>query len=430
MIGIYNIVINGETPGSIVVNGNVIEGTYKQGALTPAVGEWINGHGCESYPAGIDPHVHDRWGEPEREDTEHLEAACIEGGVGTIVVMPNTKPPYDRAEQTTARLSGFNTINVLAWMAATRTNYNERCEVHRFFPGLIPGSKLMMASTNNPETLVDDDLSQRRILEENADIGCITTIHAEAEDLINRNRLDYQRMSRQLMVAHHCKVRASPVEVEGIRRILNIHRDVGGRIHIAHVSTVGGIELILDAKARGQLVTFETCPHYWMLNDSWIERQNGGDYKMNPALRPPAEQQRVFEYFCSGAVDLSATDHAPHPSRLKTLPGLDECPSGVPGVETNIPLVYRLKQRGDISAKQFVDLTSRHAAQILGLNKGELKAGFDADIILLDPRKTETLADDRIKSKCGWTPYRGEEVSPVALMIVGGQIVKNDLDRQ
>lgn len=425
MTGIYNILINGGKPSCIVIDGKLIVGIYEQGDDIPFVDCWIDGHGCEAYPAGIDIHVHDRWGEPEREDPEHLEAACIEGGTGTIVPMPNTKPTYDRAEQTKTRLSGFKILNVLVWIAATRTNFKNRFEAHRLFGKQIPGSKLMMASTNNPEALVDDERSQRRILEENAEIGCLTTVHAEAEDWINRSRKDYAEMFGQLTVQHHCKIRASEVEVEGIRRILNIHIDVGGRIHIAHVSTVAGIKLILDAKDRGQNVTFETCPHYWTFNESWLERENGGRFKMNPALRSPDEQKAVLNHFLAGDVDVSATDHAPHPRNLKALLGLDECPSGVPGVESHIPLVYRLKHSGIISAERFISLTSGRAAQILGLNKGAIKPGFDADIILIDPNNTRTISDEAVRSKCGWTPYQGETVCLIPLVMIGGQIVKH-----
>lgn len=425
LTGIQNVLINGATPGCIVLNGKLIEGIYGQGDDIPFVDSWIDGHGCEAYPAGIDMHVHDRWGEPEREDPQHLEAACIQGGTATIVTMPNTKPPYDRAEQTKARLSGFEAINVLAWIAATRTNFTNRYEAHSLFGKQIPGSKLMMASTNNPETLVDDEPTQRRILEENADIGCLTTVHAEAEDLIKRNRQDYERMFRQLTCKHHCKIRASEVEVEGIRRILNTHDDVGGRIHIAHVSTVRGIQLILDAKDRGQDVTFETCPHYWIFNESLVEQENGGRFKMNPALRSPYEQKAVLKHFLAGDVDVSATDHAPHPRHLKAILGLDECPSGVPGVETHVPLVYKLKNSGVISAERFISLTSGRAAQILGLNKGALETGFDADIILIDRNSTRMISDETVQSKCGWTPYQGETVCRIPLVIIGGQIVKH-----
>jgi dihydroorotase len=423
MIGVKNVLINGEEPGAIVFDGKLIHNVYKPGDILPSDVDWINGHYCEAYPAGIDMHVHDRWGETKREDPEHLEAACVAGGTATIVTMPNTIPPFDQANQTRKRLAGFNSINVLAWIAATRTNYKEREEAYHSFPRQIPGAKLMMASTNNPHTLVDDSLSQRHILEDNADLGCITTIHAEAEDLIKRNEKDYEQMYGRLLRQHHCKIRESPVEVEGIRRILNIHHDVGGRIHIAHVSTADGIKLILRAKDRGQNVTFETCPHYWTFNSSWVEAENGGFYKMNPALRSPEEQLIVLQHLCNGDVDVSATDHAPHPRDAKTSPLLSECSSGVPGVETNVALLYELKTRRMISTKRFIDLASANAAKILGLNKGELAAGYDADMILIDPIAKTKLDDAGVKSKCGWTPYAGMNVNKIVFVVIGGQVV-------
>lgn len=432
MWGIYNVLLNGTTLGGIVFIGNKIYCVYAGAGLHEDCTEWVNGKECEAYPAGIDIHVHDRWGEPEKETPETLIASCHEGGVATVCGMGNTKPPYVFAHQTEARFAGFagKPLNFFGWMACTRDNKKERQETRTHQKDKVIGGKLMMASTNNPESLVDDEPSQMQILEENASLGITTAVHAEAEDLLNRSRAQYEQLFNPLRVEHHCLVRSGPVEVVGVTRILDLHHTVApaSPLHICHIASNGSVEAIMRAKDRGQNVTFETGPHYWSFDENWLQGENGGLFKMNPALRTLEDKDAIFRFLCEGTVDVMATDHAPHERGKKRNYNLDSCPSGLPGVQWALLLVYQLMRQGYITKQQFIGLTSEKAAKILGLKKGALKPEFDADVVLIDPSQDTYFSDETTHSKAGYNPYRLTTINGrITGLVIAGTMVKNHL---
>ena len=431
MWGIYNVHINGGGKGQIVFDGNKIFDVYQTGRPTPReITEWVDGKGAFAEPAMVSMHEHDRWGESHKEDPEHLERAAIAGGMGTIAPMPNTNPAFIYFRQFEERLAGFKNspLTVKAFGGVTRDNFSERREMWKYHRNSLAGFKLAMASTTNPATLVDDRPSQRKILEENAEIGALTAIHAEAEDYINRSRQQILREQGSLLVRHHCLVRNSEVEVEGVRRILEDHYAIGSKspIHICHLSTLGGLYLVKRARERGQNVTCETCPHYWVFNQTMIERVSAGKYKMNPALRPPWEQQGIMEALCRGEIDVVTTDHAPHEPEAKLHEELDKCPSGVPGVQTALLLTFDLRARGLMTKETFTKVTSENAARLLVLNKGVLKKGADADVVLIAPDETTTFTDESMKYKWATTPFHGMTVAGrITTVVLGGKIVKS-----
>ena len=433
MIGLRNVVIDGQRSRIVFEGKQIFYICGDEGPLASDIA-WTNGKRCQAFPATIDIHDHDRWGESAKEDPEHLEVACYEGGVGTIITMPNTIPAYVRADQAEIRLAGFSKSNltVLAWGGTTRDNFQERLQMLQYSQRRTPGFKLAMASTTNPATLIDDYVSQRRILEENAVLNALTLVHAEAEDWINASRAEIQAKiaNAELGVEDHCRVRASEVEVEGIRRILQAHYEIRSQapIHICHLSTVGGLNEIIKAKNRGQLVTCEVCPHYLVFNESMLRGVNGGFYKMNPSLRPPREQNAMVDALCNGEIDMVASDHAPHKKDEKKQTLLDKCPSGVPGVQTLTLLVYHLMSRGLITAERYVELTSANAAKLVGLKKGKLAIGYDGDVVLIDPNESTLFTNQSMKYKCGWTPFHGMHASgKIRMLILGGKIVKEDM---
>ena len=425
--GLKNVIVE-STKSCIVINGPCIEAVYTQPKNLEENITWKDYNGAQAFPAMVSMHEHDRWGEPEKEDPGHLEAACLEGGMATIAVMPNTKPSHIWCEQTEARMAGFKNsrLTVKAFGGITRNNFQERQQMLEYYPEVIAGFKLYMASSTNPETLIEDRPSQRRILEENATLGALTVVHAEAEDLINFSRQELKRRAAQLLVKDHCKVRASFVEEIGIRRILEDHWEIKSPapIHIAHLSTPGGLAWVKKAQDRGQKVTSETCPHYFVLNDTWVDRPEGGFYKMNPALRTPEEQRQLRYALCQSEINVVTTDHAPHKATDKMSEDLDKCPSGVPGVQTAMLLTYQLYASGLITQQQFVNMASRNAAVILGLNKGVLAPGFDADIVLIEKSGETKFTNAAMKYKCGYTPFDGMVVhGQITKTIFGGQVV-------
>lgn len=425
--GFYNVLIEGVLPGSIVWDEatGLIVGVYRPEQSGPSGIAWLDGLGFEAYPAFIDGHVHDRFDEPHKEDKEHLERACIAGGVGTIMTMPNNQAPFTRLDQLEARIArwGNSRLTVRFHIGAARENLTVIAGLSGLKNDWLGQVKEYDASSTNPSLLIDDEATQYRAAEAIGQSGKIKLVHAEYEPWLKRNQQQIEA-ERRLCLDDHCIIRSPEVEVEGIRRAIKICRETGVPTHFCHVSTSRGLELIADAKSQGLEVTCETCPHYWRMHAGQMAIWRGRA-KMNPALRSAAEMKRVEEYVCRGLVDVVFTDHAPHTGAEKAETDYDKCPSGVPGVQTMGLSVYDLKARGRISAERFVDLTSRNAARIFGLNKGELAAGKDADLILINPDQTTLFMNAGMESKCGWTPFHGQTVrGSIAGVVLRGKVVK------
>lgn len=429
--GFHNVLIEGVGSGSIVWDKktgliNEIYPRWQPWLHESSDLEWLDGLGFEVYPAFIDGHVHDRLDEPGKEDREHLEAACLEGGIGTIMTMPNNRVPFTQPDQLEERIERWKSskLTVRFHIGVARDNLRTVAGLGELKNGWLGQVKQYDASTTNPSLLIDDEPTQRLAAEAIGRSGRIKLVHAEYEPWLKRNRKQIEQ-ERRLRLEDHCVIRSSEVEVEGIRLAIEICRETGVPTHFCHVSTKRGLELIADAKAAGLPVTCETCPHYWRMHDDHLLTL-GGRAKMNPALRSELEMRQIERYVCQGLVDVIFTDHAPHEQAGKAEHDYDKCPSGVPGVQTMGLLVYDLKAKGKISAQRFVDLTSRNAARIFGLNKGELAAGKDADLVLINPDQTTLFTNSGMKSKCGWTPFDGQTVAgSIAAVVLRGEVVKD-----
>ena len=154
----------------------------------------------------------------------------------------------------------------------------------------------------------------------------------------------------------------------------------------------------------------EVCPHHlWLPQDKLFgPGPSKNFYKVNPPLRKELQLKKLRRYVCEGLVDTIGSDHAPHTRKEKTQERYDDIPSGMPGVQTILPLIFKLVQMGQMSIERFVELTSGNAARIFGLeSKGKLEAGYDADIILIDPEEEVQFRHQDMETKCGWTPFIG-----------------------
>lgn len=208
-----------------------------------------------------------------------------------------------------------------------------------------------------------------------------------------------------------------------VARNIVLAEATGAPVHIAHLSTAGGVRMVLEAKARGVRVTAEATPHHLLLADEDIPGPDP-DYKMNPPLRSRADVAALVEGLRSGAIDVLATDHAPHTAAEKARP-FAEAPFGIVGLETAVPLFLdRLVRPGIVSLPRLVELLSTAPARLLGLpEKGRIAPGADADLTLLD-LEIETVVDrGRFESKGRNTPFHGWRLRGVPVMtIVGGRV--------
>jgi len=219
-------------------------------------------------------------------------------------------------------------------------------------------------------------------------------------------------------------------EAEAVQRILCLAEAAGNApVYIAHVSTRRGLQAIADARKRGLTVYAEVCPQHLILDNSCYRKSEleGFKYIMAPPARTRDDVDALWEGLESGAIDVIASDHCSFNLADKLIHGLrdfSECPGGIPGVETRLPLVFSQGVlKGRISIKRFVELVSTSPAKIMGLypRKGSLKTGSDADIVILDPHQEKIIEPDNLRQNADYSPYEGMKVSgwPIGTLVRG-----------
>jgi dihydroorotase len=194
------------------------------------------------------------------------------------------------------------------------------------------------------------------------------------------------------------------------------------RLHICHLSTALGLEIVRDAKAAGKKVSAEVAPHHLLFNIKDYRKQ-GTFLKMNPPLRGQADNDALWAGLRDGSIDILASDHAPHLPEEKR-DDIWEAPAGVPGVETMLPLMLMAVKRNLIGLERLVDALSARPAQIFQLaSKGSIEMGKDADLVIVDTKATREIKADRLHSRADWTPYEGWEVIFPQMTLVRGVVV-------
>ena len=366
-----------------------------------AAAETLDCTGLHILPGVIDSQVHFR--EPGAEHKEDLETgsrAAVMGGVTCVFEMPNTKPLTvtdaalaDKVSRATNRMY----CDFAFYMGGTRENVGELANFERL-PGCA-GIKVFMGSSTG-ELLVEDDEGVARIL---AQTRRRAAFHSEDEYRL-RQRLDRQVTGDP---ASHPVWRDAEAARLCTERLIRIARKAGKRIHVLHVSTADEMPLLADSK---DVATVEVTPHHLTLSSDDYARL-GTRLQMNPPVRDKAHQHAIWQALCSGVVDVLGSDHAPHTIDEKNQQ-YPKSPSGMPGVQTLVPVMLDHVNKGRLSIERFVDLTSHGPGRIFGITrKGRIAEGYDADLTIVDLKKKRTITNDWIESRCGWTPYDGLEVT-------------------
>jgi dihydroorotase len=259
-------------------------------------------------------------------------------------------------------------------------------------------------STTTGSLLFDDWDALPEIFKTIGETGKKVAIHCEEESLIDRT-------AKPKTLEEHHKSRPNACEATAIEKVLALWSSE--KVHISHISTQEGVDLVRKAD-----VTSEVTPHHLFLNYKANLDARG---KVNPPLRGIKDQEVLWDAFRKGEIDIIASDHAPHTSEEKER--FAEAPSGVPGVETMLPILLTNVKIGSLELSRFVSATSENPARIFGLNKGKLEVGRDADIIMVDMRKEKEIKSKRLHYKCGWTPYERFSAIFPKYTFVRGEIV-------
>ena len=374
-----------------------------------AAGMWV-------VPGLIDMHTHLR--EPGYENKETIKTgtmAALRGGFTTVCAMPNTNPVNDNPGVTEfilkkARAEG--NARVLPIGAVTKGQMGE--ELAPIYMMREAGC-IAFSDDGRP---VANPLIMRRALEYAKGLDALIISHAEDPLLSGGGVMNEGLLSATM------GLKGSPAIAEEVM----IYRDIalseltGGRVHIAHVSTLGGVRVIRQAKERGVAVTAETCPHYFSLTQEAVTGFNT-HAKVNPPLRTQKDVEAIKEGLKDGAIDIIATDHAPHGRAEKTSRQFDDAPPGISGLETALPLSLALVEKGVLSEMELIRKLTRNPARILRIDGGTLREGMPAELAIVDTQRRFVLKAGSFMSLGKNTPFDGMELKGAVVKTIFGEKV-------
>ncbi len=376
-------------------------------------------------PGAIDTQVHFREpGLTHKEDLESGTAGAALGGITAIFEMPNTNPNtldgQDIADKL-ARAKGRAWVDHAFFVGASEENVGTLAETERV-PGCA-GVKIFMGSSTG-SLLVAEDESLEKVL---ANVRRRVAIHAEDEARL-RERLPLVKNGADPSM--HPVWRDAETALRATTRILAIAHKYGKRIHVLHVSTADEVPLLA---AHKDVATMECLTHHLTFAAPECYERLGTFAQMNPPVRDARHREALWQAVRDGVVDCIGSDHAPHTREEKAKP-YPQSPSGMPGVQTLLPVMLDHMNAGRLSLHRLVDLTSAGPARIYNIaGKGRIALGYDADLSIVDLRATREITNDWIRTKCGWTPYAGMKVTgwPKATVIRGRIVMREDelLDR-
>ncbi len=394
-------------------------------------------------PGLIDMHVHLR--EPGREEDETIETgatAAIAGGVTTVACMPNTEPALDTrdaAEFVILQAKRAEQCFVLPIGAVTKGRLGkELAEIGKLVDGgavaftddgaPVASAEIMRRALEYTKMFKRKEKFARPVDPFEDRFGKAVLVHAEIMELTESGQMN------EGLVSHRLGVRGMP----GVAEDIMIFRDIvlaeltGGKVHILHVSTAGGVDLIRQGRARAEQlvkegkpsfwISGEACPHHFILTDETLTTFDS-NYKMAPPLRTQADVDAIIAGLKDGTLSVLATDHAPHAAEKKARE-FDLCPNGIVGVEVFLPLsVTYLVEPGHLTWNQLIEKMTINPAKVLGIDRGTLVPGAVADVTVIDPDVRWKIDVTQFKSKSRNCPYHDWPVrSRAVATVVGGQV--------
>jgi dihydroorotase len=359
-------------------------------------------------PGLVDIHVHGRTpGQEYKEDTATLSAAAAAGGFTTVCVMPNTQPTIDCRSVVEDILSHAekegNGVRIHPIASVSIAAKNEQLTE---FGALKNAGAVAVSDDAFP---IQDADFLRRVFRYAKTLDLVTMLHCEDIALTGGGHAGVGKgggVMNEGRVSLELGLRGMPRVSEelAVYKACALAREVGGRVHILHVSTKAAVDLVRHFKAQGAPITAEAGPHHFALTDESVRGYNT-NAKMNPPLRAQEDCAAIIEGLADGTLDCIATDHAPHAAREKDRE-FDAAPFGIIGLETSLAMsLETLAQRGPLSLPQLLDKMTTAPARLLGLDAGTLAVGARADVCAFDPNECWTMRAEELQSKSKNTPW-------------------------
>jgi dihydroorotase len=410
------IVVNqdGEGARDVGVSGGRIAAL---GDLSKAsAGEVVDCAGLHVLPGVIDTQVHFREpGGTHKEDLESGSRSAVMGGVTAVFEMPNTDPLTITPEALADKVRrGHHRMHCdyAFFIGGTYDNYQDLPEWERL-PGCC-GVKVFMGSSTG-SLLVDNEEGLRNILRV---IRRRASFHAEDEQRLNERK--FLRVEGD--ASSHPVWRDAEAALMATQRLVRVARETGARVHVLHISTAQEMDFLKEHK---DVASVEVTPHHLTLEAPDCYQRLGTRAQMNPPVRDGSHKAGIWYGLEQGIVDVLGSDHAPHTldEKSKSYPAT---PSGMTGVQTLVPLMLDHVNAGRLSLARFVDLSSAGPARLFGMaRKGRIAVGYDADLTIVDMKRRETITNEWVASKAGWTPYHGVSVTgwPVGTIVRGHRVM-------
>ena len=382
----------------------------------------IDAEGSFLIPGVIDDQVHFREpGLTHKGDIASESKAAVAGGITSYIEQPNTVPnavTQELLEEKYQIASKTSHANYSFMMGGTNDNLEEILKTN---PKNVAGLKLFLGSSTG-DMLVDSSASLEKIF---SNTKLLIAVHSEDETIIKNNLAKFKEIyGDDIPVTKHPEIRSVAACYESTVRVIALAKKTGARLHVFHISTAKELDLFTNKMPlEKKQITAEVCIHHLWFTDADYETK-GSLIKWNPAVKSQEDKDALWKALLDDRIDVIATDHAPHTLEEKSNP-YTTCPSGGPLVQHALVAMMEAYNKGKISMEKIVEKMCHNPAKIFKIeNRGFIKEGYFADLVLVNPHMPWSVKKENIIAKCGWSPFEGVSFkSRVTHTFVNGKLV-------
>ncbi|NIP67422.1 amidohydrolase family protein [Candidatus Bathyarchaeota archaeon] len=404
--------------GGIAIDEGRIFKIAKEAHLPPA-SRTLGLKGLLALPGLIDPHVHLRDQQLSyKEDFSSGTAAAAAGGVTSVIDMPNNRPVTMSTESLRNRMqiASRSIVTNVAFISAFPQSLSEIYSIVQL--GAVAFKLFLSERIGGLD--IEDDQGLLQAFHKVSDTRVPIAVHAEDRESLRKAEREVEKRNQSGLQAY-LKVHSSQAERRAIHRILNLIKNCDVCVHFCHLSSAEGLKVLEDAKEQGLPVTCEVTPHHLFLTSQHL-RQLGTMALTNPPLRKERDVQALWRGLTQGLIDVVSTDHAPHSRVEKRAAGVWGVEPGIPGLETLLPLLLTVVNKGQLSISRLVQVTSERPAEIFNLKgRGGLVEGNQADIAIIDVNREYKIDVSEFHSQAEYSPFEGWRVKgkPVKTFVNG-----------